>query len=658
MATSSMIKIYPTTLVACAMSMLFAGCGGGGSGGTEVANTGVTQPISSTQPLVEVPSPTDNQQSATIVLPACDQNIDTASGQKELLQAADWTYLVYMAADNSLSASALNDLQELRAAASKLGRRVNIVIQYETSPEDGVGVTRRELISSQGTQTFKYSNLDMACGANLKDFLRYGKAVSPSQNYALVLWSHGSGWRSAGSRPSNTAATATTPALTKGILDDATSGTFMSIATLRDSIKAAGVPLELIDMDACDMGMIEVIQALAGTARYLVGSEGDVPSLGNQYTDVIARLIQQNDQGAPNGETAGYLLGQSLISSYQDNYSNWASGNNVVDKAFYRLDPQSVTNYVSAVQGVANDLNRLLPNYRDAIKQAREEAYSPSIQANRDLGHFLAIVGQRVTDANLSQRIAAFQQAEQRLVVDHRTIGNDTRAAAMRGVAVFLPNATSISATELQSYQYQMRGTAMADWSNFITNLLQGEALNYSVAGDFSARLTWDNPKADLDLWVLEPGRAFSISEGTNTNNGFFSPDSYDTRSTEESYATRDLVQAGQYRFYVSRMFDNVPESTNFKLCVTIKGQTQCETGTLRQTNKPMFSDPSNYPFNKQEHTTVLDANGYGNWYASSQIVTREVVRGGATQTYSTLTPKQLQMITSRLSRKTTQGTF
>ena len=66
---------------------------------------------------------------------------------------------------------------------------------------------------------------------------------------------------------------------------------------------------ELVGMDACLMGQLEVFSALAPHARYAVASQETEPALGWAYTSFLETLTR-------NPDATGADLGRSIVDSY------------------------------------------------------------------------------------------------------------------------------------------------------------------------------------------------------------------------------------------------------------------------------------------------------------------------------------------------------
>ncbi|MFH1090203.1 MAG: clostripain-related cysteine peptidase, partial [Pseudomonadota bacterium] len=203
------------------------------------------------------------------------------SGQK-VSTTKKWTYLVYMGADNNLALAGLVDLAEMELVGTNAD--VNIVVQAEFSTTyanlSGLGYTYngdtlRFLVQRDGDPGrlnleagISIGNVDMGHPDTLRDFIIWAVTNYPADHYALVVWDHGAGWKTnyLGLR-----------GLLKGAVQDATSGSFMSLPDLAlaaDQAQAeTGRKLDLINFDACLMAMYEVAYEFKGRCDYLVFSE-------------------------------------------------------------------------------------------------------------------------------------------------------------------------------------------------------------------------------------------------------------------------------------------------------------------------------------------------------------------------------------------------
>jgi len=91
----------------------------------------------------------------------------------------------------------------------------------------------------------------------LKDFIIWGVKTYPSNQYALIISSHGGGWL--------------------GIVEDQIKNSFMSTIDLQKALREArfetGRKFDVLIFNSCLMGMTEVAYQLKDEANFIVASE-------------------------------------------------------------------------------------------------------------------------------------------------------------------------------------------------------------------------------------------------------------------------------------------------------------------------------------------------------------------------------------------------
>jgi len=191
--------------------------------------------------------------------------------------------MVYMAADNDLERFGIKDFLEMSSVGSNSD--VNIVVQFDRTPGfdstyDNWTDTRQGLIqagdlpnSGWGTSI---GEANMGDPNNLKNFVNWGVANYPADKYALVIWDHGDGWRSA--------------AATRGVAHDYQTGDYLENREVKAAL--AGVPenMDLIGYDACLMAMLEVAHQVKDEASVFVGSQQLEPADGWPYDPILSQL--------------------------------------------------------------------------------------------------------------------------------------------------------------------------------------------------------------------------------------------------------------------------------------------------------------------------------------------------------------------------------
>jgi hypothetical protein len=149
--------------------------------------------------------------------------------------------------------------------------------------------------------------VNMADGDTLVDFATWAIDTFPADKYVLILSDHGMGWPGGWTDPApggrggdNVALADMGDALFLMELDGA-------LQKIRDQ---TGLDqFELIGLDACLMGHLEVFDALAPHARYAVASQETEPALGWAYTGFLGALRDNPDMD-------GAELGRAIVDSY------------------------------------------------------------------------------------------------------------------------------------------------------------------------------------------------------------------------------------------------------------------------------------------------------------------------------------------------------
>jgi hypothetical protein len=315
---------------------------------------------------------------------------------------ADWTFMVYLNADNNLEDAGIADFLEMASVGSDAN--LNIVLYfdripgYDTSYGDWTD-TRRGIVMPGDTPTASWGESigekNMGDGATLTEFIDWGTTNYPAARYALILWNHGGGWRTPAALLA-AAKAAKTPAEKEAVLadiraqlpsvavgdaddpaaalaaevdkrvkaicwDDTSGGDCLYTKEMQLAIDAAADPMTLIGFDACLMNMIEVAYQIRNTgAEVMVGSEEVEPGDGWPYNTLLA------DLKADTTVTAAQL-GTYIADRYYESYGDGTQS--VVDLLGY-------DNLAFAVDNLATtmiDSWDVEENVRDAAQDVLDE---------------------------------------------------------------------------------------------------------------------------------------------------------------------------------------------------------------------------------------------------------------------------------------------
>jgi hypothetical protein len=203
----------------------------------------------------------------------------------------EWTYMVYLDGDNNLEGAAIDDFMEMSSVGST--SNVNIVVQFDRIPGydssygdwtdckrfyvwPGMTPTAANAISDLG-------ECNMGDPNTLRDFVTWAMTEYPADNYALILWNHGSGWKKWKWNDPD-------PDIGRGVCWDETSGG--DYLTLRETDQAlTGKYVDLLGYDACLMHMMAVVYQVMDNAGVSVGSEEYEPGDGWPHDTILADLM-------------------------------------------------------------------------------------------------------------------------------------------------------------------------------------------------------------------------------------------------------------------------------------------------------------------------------------------------------------------------------
>ena len=232
-----------------------------------------------------------------------------------------WTFVVYMAADNDLESAAIQDFNELEAV-DYFEKPVSILVLFDRHPgydstngnwsgtrlyevqtdangADGV-IRSKQIGCSALDLSAEYStNLNTSRYEVMSSLLDFVHSAYTAENYGLIVWGHGTGWRGG------------TDTEVKAFAVDDTAGDFMTNASFGKAVDGKG--LSFIGLDTCFGAILETAYELQGKTQRLVASEGSVPFSGWNYTALF--------NGFVNGPRTLDSLCSFAVSQYENQYS-------------------------------------------------------------------------------------------------------------------------------------------------------------------------------------------------------------------------------------------------------------------------------------------------------------------------------------------------
>jgi hypothetical protein len=289
--------------------------------------------------------------------------------------------------------------------AAKLGDGVRLAVQ-QTTPDR----TTRSLIGGGQEQTSDIAKVDSGAPETLTDFIRWAATEAPAERYALVLWSHGSGWepkeverlaeqakpkvpvtageltqrgeadearRTFFSSSLRTILAKDTPADRAIASDDGTGHSLDTIELGRVAAEAQqilGRPIDLFGMNACQMASAEVAYQLRGNARIYIASQDDMPAQSWPYDDILTRLGATPTMDA---DALAKMIVERYCAAFRDNQELkqfWGKGGYPAGVTLSAVSLAAADRLATAGNALAAALQADLPGQLAAIWAAHRQA--------------------------------------------------------------------------------------------------------------------------------------------------------------------------------------------------------------------------------------------------------------------------------------------
>jgi len=329
-----------------------------------------------------------------------DSFLEPPADSEVPIAEAEWTIIVYLAADNNLQLAAVGDLQEMEAVGAL--DNINVVVLMDTIDivegthwyAFGDGVTHFDadgvpsICDCDDVAGGCPGELNMGDPKNLTYCIETAVTFAPADNYMLVLWDHGGGWWGVCYDEGSLTPTGSTDRL---IMDEVQQG-----------IEASGVDLDVIGYDACFMGMVEIAYENRGLAEYMVASITTVPGDGWDYTAWLG--------GIDGTDRSPYAVSELAASTYVDFYTI-CLGVGLGGFPYTSMGVFDLTNVedlvINGIDPVAAALVPLTEEYylRGPIESS--ESQTPQIQFHgeafpfTDIGWFMTLLGEKIPNLSV-----------------------------------------------------------------------------------------------------------------------------------------------------------------------------------------------------------------------------------------------------------------
>jgi hypothetical protein len=390
-----------------------------------------------------------------------------------------WTIMVYVAADNDLSLYASFDIDEMTYGINDDGNVTIIALCDQDENSD----TKLHKIKSYSTEqlfdptlgvTSNSSELNMGDPQTLSKFIDFCKNNYPADNYALVLWNHGGGWRNkmpqkissynlesiqqyiADKKLKSTTTKSSLSTLlakkttlpVKAVCWDVINNDYLTMAEVKQAVSGKG--LTVIGFDACLMGMVEVAYQLKDCAQYMVASEETIPGFGWAYDYLLQKFYASTQSPVD--------LGKAIINGYKEFYEEYGEDGvtlSLIDLSKMDALANAIDTFASSLQSQAD---------KNIITAARHKTLCFTVPHYIDLYHF-------AQNASSFTGASDVMQALQNAVVYHQYLDDSGEYGFenSHGLSIYFPVNNDYD-SEYNDYNSSNIDFAQKSWDEHLVN--------------------------------------------------------------------------------------------------------------------------------------------------------------------------------------------
>lgn len=308
----------------------------------------------------------------------------------------NWTIIIYMAADNDLRGFAARNIKQMTSVGSS--EEVTILVELHIRLAADKKITRRYYIepgkivhinaddqSSQKMDSGDQQTLISCCSWAMNNY--------PADNYALILWNHGTGIIDP--RPGKMVHASELfsfnpisnkleldrnvdfldfinqqPSCQRGICWDDTTGNYLTNQKLVNALDYVcntynnGKKFAIIGFDACLMAMAEVADLIKKYTHIMIGSQE--VELGTGWNYQLA--LSQFNQELPTPDE----LAKHIVAMYEKTYNKVTTD--------YTLSAINLSN----IESLNNNIHAIAQLLVHGLKDQDKTAFKNSVKASRD----------------------------------------------------------------------------------------------------------------------------------------------------------------------------------------------------------------------------------------------------------------------------------
>lgn len=440
-------------------------------------------------------------------IPELQESLSLSRSARQSAPKKDWTFIVYIAADNDLRGFAARNIKQMAEVGSN--NHLNILVQLDIRITGNKKITRRYYIENNkifhvNAEDPTSQKMDSGDPQTLVSCCRWAVENYPANKYALILWNHGTGiidpdtgrminptelfsYNSANNRYELDRSIGFLDFINekdlklrndcwKGICWDESTGNYLTnqkldaaLAEITSSI-LGGKKIDLIGFDACLMSMLEITKITRNYVDIQVSSQEVELGAGMDYKRVLAPFATQTLDPQTFAahivnafhETYNTITNDFTMSAINLNESEMLEQNvNFVAQLLMdALNKQSQGSVKTAIQ---NSRNKLLCTHFDEPSYIDLHHFYTNLLANLKSFTFKDESRARVLKTNLIQALEEGKAIIKRIVIANKCGKNLSQA---QGVSIYFPE---------RRIHTSYRKTTFAqsnNWMPFVTQFL------------------------------------------------------------------------------------------------------------------------------------------------------------------------------------------
>lgn len=305
-----------------------------------------------------------------------------------------WSWLIYMGADNDLDENTADDLEQIKTANVK---QVQVVVQVDHLDR---ATRRHKLIDGHDFSDFPrltssvshLTNMDSRNPKVVGSFLDFAEKKAPCEHRVVVLWSHTAGFQDfsfEGADPDTEVPEKPSqqPVKKKRSEDSESVSKFLRHPNMAAALRIAreippdkiGPKYEIIGCDSCLMAMAEVAHEIRDSGDILVASQNNISRDGWDYEKVLSRFTGRHTPE----EVAKFIVEVGRRR----------------DHTMFAIKLAQMDNVAEKLDGLGGALLPLLKSHPEKIIAARDGVQLLPRLGYIDLRHFATLLKEELGDA-------------------------------------------------------------------------------------------------------------------------------------------------------------------------------------------------------------------------------------------------------------------